>query len=284
MAGVHRTADQIYDKEKQIMDWGKYISLNMAGRADFHMHTKYCDGTASPEEMVQSAISKGLKVCGLSGHVYTPFDESYCMLQDDMNEYEKEIRALKEKYADKIEILCGIEQDRFAGKPDREWDYVIGSTHYVKCGDEYVPVDDTPETMVDAAKRYFDGDMYGLVEGYFEAAGDVCEATDADVIGHFNQVCKFNRGGEGDKMGALFDEGHPRYVKAWKKAADILLEYGIPFEINTGGISAGFRTDAYPSKTMRDYLKARGAKFIMSSDSHRLDTLCFGFDDERFRI
>ena len=60
MAGVHRTADQIYDKEKQIMDWGKYISLNMAGRADFHMHTKYCDGTASPEEMVQSAISKGL--------------------------------------------------------------------------------------------------------------------------------------------------------------------------------------------------------------------------------
>ena len=73
-------------------------------------------------------------------------------------------------------------------------------------------------------------------------------------------------------------------MKAWKKAADILLEYGIPFEINTGGISAGFRTDAYPSKTMRDYLKARGAKFIMSSDSHRIDTLCFGFDDERFRI
>ena len=32
------------------------------------MHTCYCDGKNTPEEMVQSAIEKGLSTVGISGH------------------------------------------------------------------------------------------------------------------------------------------------------------------------------------------------------------------------
>ena len=49
---------------------------------DLHMHTTYCDGLSSAEEMIQSAINKGLAVVGISGHSFTPHDPSYCMSRE----------------------------------------------------------------------------------------------------------------------------------------------------------------------------------------------------------
>ena len=38
---------------------------------DLHMHTVYCDGHDTPEDMVLSAIDKGLDTVGISAHSYT---------------------------------------------------------------------------------------------------------------------------------------------------------------------------------------------------------------------
>ena len=35
---------------------------------DFHMHTTFCDGVNTPEEMVQAAIRLGMKRIGFSAH------------------------------------------------------------------------------------------------------------------------------------------------------------------------------------------------------------------------
>ena len=43
---------------------------------DLHTHSTYSDGKASPEEVILSAIGKGLSEIGLSDHSYTFFDES----------------------------------------------------------------------------------------------------------------------------------------------------------------------------------------------------------------
>ena len=53
---------------------------------------------------------------------------------------------------------------------------------------------------------------------------------------------------------------------------------GKVFEINTGAISRGYRTQPYPSADIRSYIKAKGGTFILSGDSHSADTLCFQFD------
>ncbi|MBQ0005173.1 MAG: hypothetical protein KBS68_04840, partial [Clostridiales bacterium] len=90
--------------------------------------------------------------------------------------------------------------------------------------------------------------------------------------GHFDLISKVN------EKDHLFDEHHPRYVAAWQKAADKLLESGRPFEINTGAISRGYRTQPYPSLEMIEYLKERGASFVLASDSHNTETLCYDFD------
>lgn len=177
-----------------------------------------------------------------------------------------------ERYGGKIKILCGIEQDFYSEEPTEGYDYVIGSVHYLRTGGEYIPVDESPELLRAAAEKYFRGDFYALIEEYYRTLARVVEKTGADIIGHFDLIAKFNEGG------ALFDETDPRYLAAAQKAADILLKTGRPFEINTGAISRGYRTSPYPSLALRDYIRQKGGSFVISSDSHAKETLCFGFD------
>ena len=96
-------------------------------------------------------------------------------------------------------------------------------------------------------------------------------ARGMDIIGHFDLITKFYEGG------ALFDETEPRYIAASRAAADVLLKTGKPFEINTGAISRGYRTAPYPSLALRDYIRHKGGSFLLSSDSHAKESLCFQF-------
>ena len=172
----------------------------------------------------------------------------------------------------------------------------------------YIPVDETAEITKAAADAYFGGDLIAFAERYFETAGEVAGATGCDIIGHFDLLTKFNEpwlkdpgaapapetapapgaapapgtapadGAASDPAPALFDTGDPRYIRAWQKAADQLLQADVPFEINTGAMSKGYRSAPYPAKPIRDYIRSRGGRFILSSDSHRTETLCYQFD------
>ena len=242
---------------------------------DLHTHTAYCDGAASPEEMIKAAIVRGLTAIGISGHSYTSFDTSYCMSLDDIPRYIAEMRWLRAKYFDRIHVLCGVEQDYYSDYPTDEFDYVIGSVHYLKFGDEYVPVDESPDILRAAADKYFGGDIYSLCEEYYRTAADVAERTGCDIIGHFDLITKFI------EREPLFDTSHPRYIAAWQAAADKLIEAGVPFEINTGAISRGLRSEPYPSAEIREYIKERGGSFTLSSDAHRPEHIAFGFEKYR---
>ena len=241
-------------------------------RADFHVHSTFCDGQASPEEMVRAALEKGMDAIGFSGHSRTAFDRSWCMSRAGTRAYRAEIARLKTAYAGRIGVFCGVEQDLFSDAPTAGYDYVIGSVHYLCVDGAYLPVDESAAHQTDAAARHFGGDMYAFAEEYFRSAARLPEVTGCGVIGHFDIVTKFNEGG------ALFDEDHPRYVAAWRHAADALLESGAFFEINTGGIARGWRSVPYPAPPILEYLIAHGARFLLSGDAHRPEGLCSGFD------
>ena len=268
---------------------------------DYHMHTTYCDGSASAEDMVKAAVEQGLEEIGFSGHSYTSFDSTYCMSLEETRQYRRELEELREKYKDRISIRIGLEMDYFSDADLEGIEYLIGSVHYVRIGGEgafdafvslgedipegcifctddegpaiYASVDESAEIQKAVADRYFGGDMIAFAEEYFKTAGAVAEKTGCDIIGHFDLVSKFNRNG------GLFDEEDPRYIAAWKAAVDRAVKAGVPFEINTGAISKGLKDDAYPAAPIRDYIREKGGTFILSSDSHRTDTLCYGFSD-----
>ncbi len=236
------------------------------------MHTIYCDGKDTPEDMVLEAISRGMKKIGFSGHSYTSFDPHVCMTPEKSDKYKAEINRLKSKYKSEIEILCGIEQDYYSDFPAEGYDFIIGSLHYVTCDGEYIAVDHTFQHFEEAVKK-FGGDVYSLTENYFATVADVVNKTGADIIGHFDLISKFNDGNK------FFDENHPRYIQATEMALNKLLATGKPFEINTGAMSRGYKTVPYPSKRILEYIAAHNGKVILSSDSHRKETLMYNFKE-----
>ncbi len=242
--------------------------------SDFHMHTHYCDGRCSAEEMILSAIEKGLTTVGLSGHGFTDFDSHYCMTQENTLKYAAEVTGLKEKYKEKIRVLLGIEQDYFGGMPIIPVDYVIGSVHYLHWGDDvYTPIDENIDQLRYAVKEGFGGDVYAAAESYFKCVGDVVAATGADIIGHFDLISKFC------ERGFDIDLDNPRYKRAYTDAIDRLIPMGAPFEVNTGAISRGYRTSPYPAIPMMRYIASQGGKIIFTSDSHHTDNIAFRFDE-----
>lgn len=239
---------------------------------DLHTHTKYSDGQNTIEEMILSAIDKGLSEIAITDHSFTFYDTSYCMQKENIEKYINEVNSLKEKYKDKIKVYCGIEQDFHSAEPTDKYDLIIGSVHYLKLNDEYVPIDEDFLLLNEIAKKYCNNDIYDIIEKYFDTMSQMVEKTNCDIIGHFDYISKYN------KRHNLFDEHNERYVKAWQKAADNLVKYDKPFEINTAAIYKGLKDDAYPSKEIRDYIKEKGGRFILNSDSHSIDTLCKEFD------
>lgn len=101
---------------------------------DLHSHTYYsfCGGD-KPEEIVEAAIAGGIELFGITDHSYgigngrkNVFNASKEEVADDYERtllrYYDHINLVKEKYADRIRILCGIEiatiQDKRFALPD----------------------------------------------------------------------------------------------------------------------------------------------------------------------
>lgn len=240
--------------------------------SNYHTHTCFCDGKNTPEEMVLEAIRLGCKEIGFSGHSHTPFDGSFCMTRENTLAYRSTVRALQEKYKDKIKIYLGIEQDYHSPESTEGYDYIIGSVHYVEKDRVHLSVDESKETQIDIVKQYYDGDFYSFVEDYYELVADVYQKTKCHIIGHFDIITKFNR------LGDLFDTRHPRYQAAAQKALDALLECPAILEVNTGAMARGYTTEPYPSQDiLSQWLKA-GKEIIFSSDCHSKDHTLYGYD------
>ena len=240
---------------------------------NYHTHTTYCDGKNTPEEMVQRAIELGLSELGFSGHSYTAFDEEPCMSREGTKAYKREINALKEKYKSQIKILLGIEYDYQSVEPRDGYDYILGSVHYILKNDEYLCIDLSREKQIEAVNKHYGGDFYAYIEDYYALVADLYNKTKCDIIGHFDLITKYNEKGD------LFDINHPRYITAWKSAAEAILKTPAVVEINTGGMARGHTKAPYPHKDIIDFFKANGKKLIFSSDCHNKDYLLYGYKE-----
>jgi len=240
--------------------------------ADYHLHTTYCDGKNTPREMIEAAIEKGFVALGFSCHSYTGFDPSYCIAREDTARYLEELNSLREEYRGRIRIFIGAEVDAYADTPTEAFDYLIGSAHYVRTAGGYFDVDASPEKTLDVIRTEFHGDADAYAEAYFEALAAVGRHKPA-FIGHFDLLMKFS------ERQNLIDPTSVRYRMAWQRAADTLLSLGVPFEINTGAISRGWRTAPYPAREILTYLHKKGARFLLSGDAHSVEGIGYAFEE-----
>lgn len=115
---------------------------------NLHTHTTYADGKDTPEEVILKAIEKGFYSIGFSEPSYMTYSKGFSGLVDKTLEYKAEVENLKEKYKDRIKIFCGLEVDMLSNPDMSGYDYLIGSAHYFKIGEEYVGFDRSAEEGV----------------------------------------------------------------------------------------------------------------------------------------
>ena len=159
--------------------------IGPAGKYSLHTHTAYCDGKNKPEEMIRKALELDFTLLGFSGHGFAPHDDDVCMSPEGEEAYRKEILELREKYRDRLDIRLGLERDFYTEDSiqetgvqppsDFDYDYIIGSVHYVKKDGVYLSVDDTAEIMERAVEEHFRGSVRDYVECYFATEAQVLE-------------------------------------------------------------------------------------------------------------
>lgn len=240
-------------------------------RANFHTHTIFCDGKNTPTEMAARALELGFEALGFSGHSGGGADD-VGMTPTAAAAYRAEISRLKQEYAGRMEIHCGIEQDYTSGPVPPEYDYALGSVHYVLRDGEWLCVDWSAERTRENIAKY-GGDPYAYAEAYFSLVGKVLEATSAQIVGHFDLIRKF------DEQDPVFDEAHPRYRRAVTEALDRLCANGNRpvFEINTGAMARGYRSEPYPSEWILRGIRARSCPVMITTDCHDRAILDFGY-------
>ena len=147
--------------------------------SNYHTHSTFCDGADAPEEIVREAIRRGCPELGFSGHSHIPFDDC-CMSVEGTEEYKAEIRRLREKYADRIRIWLGVEQDIFGDLPTDDYDYVIGSVHFVFRDGRYLSVDESRESFLDHVAHFYGGDILAFVSSV-ERDGKIVQVKEIAV-------------------------------------------------------------------------------------------------------
>ena len=240
---------------------------------NLHTHSTFCDGRNTPEEIVRHALSLGMDSIGFSGHSPMFYSALYKTLLKNNEGYRKEIARLKEKYKGQIHILCGLEIDMFAAEGQASYDYVIGSFHYFRFGEEYVLFDSSKEAVAQIIDRYFGGDGLAYAKAYYESLATLPSLMKADIIGHFDLITKHS------ENASFFDEDSPIYRKYALEALVALVEKNPIMEVNTGAIARGYRTTPYPSPFLLKEWHARGGEIVISSDCHNQDFLLCAYED-----
>ena len=209
-------------------------------KSSVHCHSTMCDGKNTLQDMASAACAQGLTTLGFTGHSYTQRDREYCMSPSRTAQYKATIAKLKAEYRGKVDILCGIEWDILSEDKRTGYDYWIGSAHHLYGKN---------------TGKYYEidfrpQDLWDCINDDFDA--DPLAAVEA----YFAEV---------EKVAA-------KALQA-AKANDCLLE------VNTGGVYRGYRKDFYPGPWLLGEWQKMGGKVIITSDSHDINSLTYGFDE-----
>ncbi|MBQ4119558.1 MAG: histidinol-phosphatase HisJ family protein [Clostridia bacterium] len=243
-------------------------------KQNLHIHSTYVDGKDKPEEMIIEAIKKGFDSIGFSEHSYNKYSSySHQLKLEDMKNYKAEIRFLKEKYKGIIDIFCGLEYELFSDIPTGDFDYLIGSVHYLDFNGKVFGFDRGLQETVECINTHFGGDALLFAKKYFETVASMPQKVNADILGHFDLITKNN------EKGKFIDTSSKEYLNFGFEAIHALKGKIPLFEINTGAVSRGYRTTPYPQMEFLKEFNRQGFGVVFTSDCHNKDKIDSYYDE-----
>jgi histidinol phosphatase-like PHP family hydrolase len=91
----------------------QYTAAGQKTRINLHTHTTWSDGSYTPEQLIRAGVVHHLTHLGITDHFYTRkvAAPQFYVDVDEVAEYAADLRALAEKYQNRIQVLVGIEVD-----------------------------------------------------------------------------------------------------------------------------------------------------------------------------
>jgi histidinol-phosphatase (PHP family) len=235
-----------------------------AAPTDYHIHTTLCHhAIGTPLEYVQAAQGAGLAEIGFADHNPMPehFDD-WRMSIEDLPRY---LEMVEEVRASGLSIRLGLECDfiegyewwieTLAGKAD--WDYLIGSVHYIAPGWDV----DNPKYL----SRFKDYPIEEIWALYWKHYGKCIESGLFDFVAHPDLAKKFGYRPAGDLR------------RFYEPAIESLARKNLAFEINTAGLRKDAR-EIYPAPGFIELAREAGVPILINSDAHAPDEVGYKFD------
>jgi histidinol-phosphatase (PHP family) len=242
---------------------------------DYHLHLRPDEPDTPPEryftaENVEryraAAAAAGIEELGASEHVYRfrqaldvwrhPFWKEQAT--DDLDAYCEFLRTAGLKVGVECDFVPGAEDRTAALLEAREFDYVVGSVHFV--GDAAV---DHPGWDIWNGGR----DAEEVWGGYFAALAECARCGLFDVLAHPDLV-KVWGSGRPTPSGDL--------RRFYEPAVEAIAASGIAVEVSTAGLRkpAG---ELYPARGFAELCVEAGAAFALSSDAHLPEQVGFEY-------
>jgi histidinol-phosphatase (PHP family) len=245
---------------------------------DLHVHLRPDEPEATPERYftaanvdryAERAQDVGIDVLGVSEHVHRfrqaldvwrhPFWEASAV--DDIDDYCSFVR-------EETELRLGIEADFVPGREDqmanlleaREWDYVLGSVHFLR---------DAAVDMAGDHDIWRSADPERVWRRYFETIGEAARSGLFDVITHPDLVKVW--GGERPHPG-----GDLR--RFYDLAMDGIADSDVAVEVSTAGLRKPVG-EIYPAPALLEMCLEAGRPVVLSSDAHVPEQI--GYEYER---
>jgi len=244
---------------------------------DYHLHLRPDEPdtpaeryftTGNVDRYLDAARAAGIAELGVSEHVYRftqalelwrhPFWEEQA--RDDLDAYCDFVRGTPLRLGIECDFVPGAEDRTASLLEARDFDYVVGSVHFV--GERAVDHEGW-----DVWERKGDADEVWC--RYFEALAECARAGLFDVLAHPDLVKVWG-------AGRPLPERDPRHY--YEPAVEAIAESGIAVEVSTAGLRKPVG-EIYPARGFAEMCVEAGAPFALSSDAHLPRQV--GFEYER---
>jgi len=245
---------------------------------DYHLHLRPDEeGTTferyftaeNVERYLDAAESAGIEELGVSEHVYR-FRQALDLWRhplwvenavDDVDAYCEFVRGTPLRLGIECDYVPGAEERTAALLEARDFDYVVGSVHFIGDGD--AAIDHKGFDVWEAG-----GDPDEVWRRYFEMLADAARSGLFDILAHPDLVKVWGRA-------TPLPDRDPRAF--YEPAVEAIAESGIAVEISTAGLRKPVG-ELYPSRGFAEMCVEAGASFALSSDAHLPEQIGFEYD------
>ena len=188
------------------------------------------------------------------------------MAIDDLPRYLEAVESACDSSANRLTIRLGLECDFLEGREawieelttKTDWDYLVGSVHYIN--DEWA-IDDPDPKWNDR----WHGHIEEVWEIYWEKYRRCAASGLFDFLAHPDLVKKFGHRPDGDLR------------RFYEPTVKVIAEAGIAIEISTAGLRKPC-AELYPADGFLDLAAEAGVPIVISSDAHRPEEVGVDFD------